>query len=182
MTSPVSGQHACFNLKHPAPHPFILRPATSLCRRPHHTTFFFHLPSEIDRVVQRSMFAADQHPVGINLTGITLLNNFWGSIMMLSTVWFSRRSARGRLTKEGIFWIVGELCCGHSHLLLGSLGAEPHLCHEFLGPRVLQQIRHNLRRGLFMGSRPLCYVCAGHPQQLWAGRCAQVRRQPQTKL
>ena len=100
------------------------------------------LPSEIE-----SSSAADQHLVDISLTGITLLNIFWGpSCCSL------RRGSRERWTRhEG----------GH---LLPSLSRDSgcgSTSHEFLGPRVLQQVRHILRRGLLMGSRslPLLRLC-----------------------
>ena len=109
-------------------------------------------------------------PVDISLTGITLLNNFWGSIMMLSAVWFSgemdeARSAR--LTKEGIF----------SDLLLGTLGGEAHLT-SFLVLVYFNKFGIIFVEAFSWGGPFLCYVSAGHPQQLWAGRCTQVRRQP----
>ena len=53
----------------------------------------------------------------VSLTGITLLNNFWGSIMMLFATWFSGEmdeasTASVRFTKEGIFRTVGSCVVG----------------------------------------------------------------------
>ena len=70
-----------------------------------------------DRLVQRSMLAQDQAPVDISLSGVTLLNNLWGCMLMLIAA-----------------VVLGEL--QELPVLLTSLGSEHViwiLCSCFVG-------------------------------------------------
>mmetsp|Transcript_59736 Transcript_59736/g.159000 ORF Transcript_59736/g.159000 Transcript_59736/m.159000 type:complete len:240 (-) Transcript_59736:35-754(-) len=113
-----------------------------------------------DRVIQRSMLAADQHPVDISLTGVTLLNNFWGSLMMLSAAWFSGemddlRSASARLTREGAFWILGSCVVGTAISFSGVWVQQQISATSFLVLVNVNKFGIIFVEAFFMGSGPL---------------------------
>merc|ERR1719456_2140571 len=70
-----------------------------------------------DRLLQRLMLAADQSPVDISKTGVTLLNNVFGMVPMIPAVYLSGEhteitDALAGLSGTALFWIVVSCAVG----------------------------------------------------------------------
>lgn len=69
-----------------------------------------------DRLLQRMMLAKEQRPVDISLTGVTLISNFWGFVILIFFAWlkneFAEISMVSSLSGLQIFFIVGSCIVG----------------------------------------------------------------------
>ena len=109
-----------------------------------------------DRLLQRMMLAKEQRPVDISLSGVTMISNAWGFVILLFVAWLKNEfeevpPALSALSGLQIFWIVGSCVVGDWHLLRRRLGAASHLCHQLPRAREHEQVRHHLHRGVHHG-------------------------------
>merc|ERR1719284_2157564 len=78
-----------------------------------------------DRLLQRMMLAKEQRPVDISLTGVTLISNFWGFVILIFFAWlkneFAEISMVSSLSGLQIFFIVGSCIVGSCNCWHGYL-------------------------------------------------------------
>jgi len=70
-----------------------------------------------DRLLQRMMLAKEQRPVDISLSGVTMISNAWGFVILLFVAWLKNEfeevpPALSALSGLQVFWIVGSCVVG----------------------------------------------------------------------
>mmetsp|Transcript_3014 Transcript_3014/g.8712 ORF Transcript_3014/g.8712 Transcript_3014/m.8712 type:complete len:316 (-) Transcript_3014:130-1077(-) len=84
-----------------------------------------------DRLLQRIMLSSEQRPVDISLTGVTLISNAWGFLILLAVAWFSNEFAEippavAALQGPQMWWILCSCVVGTS-LSFTAVNVQAHI-------------------------------------------------------
>lgn len=128
-----------------------------------------------DRLLQRMMLAREQRPVDISTTGVTLISNFWGAVIVLFAGWATGEltevpAAVSRLKQVEGTWIILSCVVGTSISFAGVIVQRFIAATSFLVLVNVNNFAIILVEAFAMGTKTLtsrqllgafCTMCAG---------------------
>merc|ERR1719284_1171349 len=102
------------------------------------------------------MLAKEQRPVDISLSGVSMISNAWGFVILLFVAWLKNEfeevpPALSALSGLQVFWIVGSCVVGTGISFAGVWVQRLISAHQLPRAREHEQVWHHLHRGVHHG-------------------------------